>query len=169
MRGKLTIIAILIVALTTACFAWWWRATSQQRIREFWGPSALQAINFARQVEAFKLAKVDGTQMTLSERVQQVPPDEFVDISQAPGLIHAKHSLVEEASFDWESPPDSIRDRNWSYGVRFHNGAEVVTVLFDFERRALAHVEANKSLTMIEKTSNDWKGYLDRRAFANSR
>jgi hypothetical protein len=169
MRGKLTIIAILVVALAAATFAWWWRATSQRRIREFWGQTAQQTISFAKRVEAFKLPNADADSKPLRERIEQLPPEAFVDITHAPGLIHAKHSLLEEASFEWEAPPPSQAKENWNYGVRFQNGTETVTVLFDFEQRRLAYVEAEKFLTLIEKTSRDWRDYLDRRAFAEPR
>ena len=172
--GKIVVVSIFAVALAAALFAWWWRYTSQREIQQFWGKSAQQTISAAQRVEAFRLPSEDAatenvdesSSPDIAERVTAIPAGERVDLSSALGLVHAKHSLLDKASYQWGAQPGE--EFHWEYGVRFSRWNDTVTVLFDFEWQAILRLEAAHTAKLIEKTSRDWKDYLDRRAFGRS-
>lgn len=164
MRGKITIVTILLVAIALAIFAWWWRATGQVRMRAFWGQTAQQVIHSPTKVVVFRFEPAFSNVDDLGHRLSATAPHERADLSRAPGLIHAKHSLLEEASYDWDRPAD-VGDAMWEYAVRFERGAEQVTLLFDLAHSQVYYVEARRAASLIEDTSHDWRDYLARRAF----
>lgn len=61
-----------------------------------------------------------------------------VDITDAPGLIHARHHLIHEKGYAWdEALPDDYVPA-WDYALRFVNSGTTTTMLIDFaNRRAL--------------------------------
>jgi hypothetical protein len=168
--GKVVVAGIFMVAAVATLFAWWWRYTNQREIQEFWGKAAQQTIGAAPQVEAF-LAPAIGSQAELTEALASLGGEKFIDLSRAPGLVHARHSLLDQASFDWPATAALSSDApgNWTHGVRFTRSEHVATVLFDFDSHRLLHVESGKQGQLIEKSSHDWLDYLSRRAFSQER
>jgi hypothetical protein len=165
--GKVVVLSIFAVAILAAVFAWWWRFTSQREIQEFWGPDAPRIISTAEQVTAWRRATT-GPELSPEDRawLQGTASDGIVDISLAPGLLHARHSLLEKASYDWPRTIAASADPvAWQDGVRFQKGGDTVTLLFDFEAHRVHYVEGNRTGVLIERTSSVWRNYLDRRAF----
>ncbi|MEX2170793.1 MAG: hypothetical protein WD851_15860 [Pirellulales bacterium] len=102
--GKLLILAILAIALTSGVFSWWFRWSATRRVAAFWGPEITTTIRDARRVEAYRLAE-EGieTDQTLTAGNREYPVEKRIDASQGHGLVHLKQALLEDRSYEWEA------------------------------------------------------------------
>ena len=53
-----------------------------------------------------------------------------VDISQARGLVHARHALIMDYNFEFDRP-DLAATPQWRYALRFTEGDRQVVLTFD--------------------------------------
>lgn len=141
-RGKLVIIAILLVAVGLAGFAWWNRWSRSQVVIAHWGPDAPAIIRTGKVVELLKLDPVvepgssADSVLTVGGVARRIA--DLRDISSAPGLIHARHQLVQNEAFHWDQPRDPDCQPEWTTALRFQQGNQQTTVVFDFRcRRAV--------------------------------
>jgi hypothetical protein len=143
-RGQLVVLAMFIVAALAATFAWWWNYNRGNQALEFFGPEGALLIRTA-------------------PRVTLLPTDtnQEIDLSQAPGLLNARASLLSDASFQWMEPPARASSTTWA--VRFSRGDHSVVVAFDFPARAIHTSSTNRSATLSKLTAEGWQKYLDRR------
>jgi hypothetical protein len=125
LSGKLVIVGILGVALAAAGTSWWFRYSATRRAAEFWGPRASMLIRNATLVELIELAPSAELGDTSGAFVYTVVlGDESYffrrrfDVSNARGLVHLRHALLEDRSFNWPSR-DDIPDADWRWGLRF--------------------------------------------------
>jgi hypothetical protein len=148
-RGKYTIVAIFILAFALSAYAWWHAYHRGRRTKQLWGSRRVLLIERAPHVELLWLAADDAP-----DRSGPVGPDSpwldlgdqqprirrRVDISRAPGLVHARHWLVEDAYFAWDQrqPPKSS---HWRFALRFSDGQQTATLAFDVESRRVRMVE----------------------------
>jgi hypothetical protein len=165
-RGKLAVLTMFAVALVAATFAWWWNYSRGQRCLAFYGKDAALLIRTAEQVELLELAAAEAgssepaTTLRLGDNAYSIP--RTTDISHAKGLIHARTSIVDDASFRWESSPRDCQPRVL-YAVRF-TGHSRATLAFDFGCQSVWHVEQGKSATLIPKVAQGWESFLIRQA-----
>ena len=161
-RSKLTIVFILFVALSSGVFAWWHRYQQSSRVLELWGSRAIVLARDARQVELLGLAEPSEPAETdeaakLSERV----PLEVVqrtDISDARGLIHARHALIDNANFAWDAPNECTPV--YEHAIRFTSGDAVATFLLDLDCRRIYLLEADRGATITPFAATALKKYL---------
>jgi hypothetical protein len=169
-RGKLAVLTMFAVALVAATFAWWWNYSRGQKCLAFYGKDAALLIRTARDVELIELSP-DSNQpedrtvdrLIVGERTYLF--HRITTISQAKGLIHARTSIIDDTSFDWDakasqSPP------NVRYAIRFLSADEATraTLAFDFGNQSVWHVEQGKSATLIPKVAQGWESFLTRQA-----
>src|SRR5262245_46257806 len=99
-RGKLAVLTMFALALAAAAFAWWWNYSRGQRALGFYGPRAANLVRTAPKVELLVLGTGD------SDPVESLPESgpvaRIIDISRAPGLVHARTALLDDASYDWD-------------------------------------------------------------------
>ena len=165
-----------------ALFGWWWNYASGQRSLDFWGESGALTIRDATSVELFQLRPVptnlkpdEYPPVILIQEPSSVSPlvgtqggrnSVYIegnpkDVTQAPGLIHARHSLLVDAGFAWTREPVANQAR-WSYGARFTDSSGVVTIVFDFPSRRLYYLEERKIVSLSPKTVEGWQTYFRR-------
>jgi len=166
-RGKLAVLTMFAVALVAATFAWWWNYSRGQRCLEFYGKDAALSIRTAEQVELLELAPDNDSPADQAVNRIQVGDLSYLvhgvtDISQAKGLIHARTSIVDDASFRWEAHPGDCQPRI-QYAVRF-TGDSRATLAFDFGCQSVWHVEPGKSATLIPKVAEGWESFLIRQS-----
>jgi len=129
-QGKHAILAVFAVGLIGGVGSWWYYQALQRRVLELWGPEAAALMVHAPRAEALWLTptgaqggpgEVDlgGTRFAVQGRA---------DVSHAAGLIHLRHSLINDRSFDWSMPTVDCRPR-WEYALRFTDGDRSATVL----------------------------------------
>ena len=176
-RGKISVLVILAAGLVLASFAWWWNRYAGERSLKFWGPDGALIIRDAEQVELFEVIAAPAVDSATFETVTFPSPSgvRFTrqlktsrDISGAPGLIHARTSLLQDHSFRWAAEdsrkaplrPEATR---CTHAVRFtKDGEGAVTILFDFRENRLYYIEKQESILLAPKTISGWKTYIRR-------
>ena len=140
-RGKLVILFIFGLSTAMGVYAWWHNFQQGRRCLALWGSDAATLIRFAPQVEILELAPPASDasdQPTLQFSEQTFSIVHAKDITAVRGLIHARQSLIEDATFDWNaSSRASGRHEDWQYAMRFTAADRTATLVFD---RAGSHV-----------------------------
>lgn len=87
---------MLALGLALATFAVVWQWGQTRRCLSFYGSEAAHRIQSAPRVELWRL-----------DPAGRIPPpeDARIDISQARGVVHLRHGLVEDANFAWDARP----------------------------------------------------------------
>lgn len=163
-RGQWGIVVIVAVAVSMSAFAWWYRVSQSRQAMAFWGGETALLVRRAPVVELWRLrSKTEDSPsdepaaQTPSESAERRPqpseptasseiafPDapqlvvaDKLDISDVRGLIHARHALVEDASFDWDRLRQAgLQDdepRDWEFVLRFIDGSSEVSARIDLE------------------------------------
>lgn len=177
-RGKLAVVAIVAVALGLATFAWYWRWHAGHRAAAFWGPEVALLIRGAPKAELLLLKPLEEPQESDSDELDSLPENgagrlsiggrsyaiaESVDLANTPGLIHARHSLAEDASFVWDPPADECPG-DWTHAMRLEGNGSSAVLAFDFECRRIALVEENKVVTVVARISDGFQRVFQRAA-----
>ncbi len=157
-RGKLAVLTMFALALAAATFAWSWNVSRGKRALEFYGPEAAHLIRTAPQVEILLVAA--RTPEPEEELVDGLAVNRKIDISKAPGLIHARTALLDDASYDWNAKPLS---QSFRFGIRFANGQNEVVLLVGLPRGTIIVAGSEKgSGQLIQKTAEGWIGFMER-------
>ena len=162
-RGKFVIAAMVAVGLSMAIFAWWARYSASQRVLSRFGPSVAVAVRNGERVEFLGLATTPQAESTGSIHVRspQGETELFIssirDITNTPGLIHARHHLLHEKGFEW-GPPNSdgteAAVRNWTVALRFTKKSDIATWVFDFDQKRAYIVERDTEIGMAPIAPN---------------
>ena len=161
-RGKLAVLAMLGIAAALAGFGLWWNVSSGKRTLDFWGREAgARIIDPDATVELLWLqpAADSARQERLVIGGRSFAAVKAADVTGARGLVHARHSLLEDASFDWETP---ATDGNYSLAVRFRDAAGTTTVALDWSGGQVAHVESGQERKAATKIVAGWKTFAQR-------
>jgi hypothetical protein len=125
--GSLLVVAILGLAACLAAFAVWFQWTQTRRCLAFFGPEIATAIQVAPRVEAWRLSPTggDGRPQATSR----------TDVSQARGLVHLRHGLVEDSNYAWTPEPSAGRPpAAWDVALAFFSaGAAAPTAVLAFD------------------------------------
>jgi hypothetical protein len=160
MRGRIAIVVILVAAVASAGFAWWWNYQRAVRARELWGKSAM----LIRSPE-----RVVGIQLVtpIADPGGSWPEMEEIDISDRPGLLNARTSLLVDESFNWTPGVDSLTtETRYSTGICFERDNASLTLLFADDAPLVWVKEKGQIVELDEKTAAGWRDYL-RRAFSS--
>jgi len=88
------VLCLLLLGLLAAVTGIWFQWGQTRRCLEFYGPRVARLIAEAPRVELWTLEPGSGPR-----RLRAVGRQ---DVSQAPGLVHLRRGLVEDANFRWE-------------------------------------------------------------------
>jgi hypothetical protein len=116
---------------------------------ELWGPEAATLIRYAQRVDAMVLAS-DGTETEESLMIgeQELAVIASGKITGTPGLVHARHALIEDASYLWrEASPSEAPE--WKFALRFEDGGKVVTIVLDISGNRVRLVEEGREGVLI--------------------
>lgn len=147
-KGKLAIVGIFGVSIGMAVFAWWYRYEQGNQSLAFWGSETAVLINGAQRVELLKLAESTGEGESIDIDGRAWTVEQAVDVSQARGMLHARHSLVEDVTFRWEESATGEAPA-WTYALRFEGGGGKAIVAFDTEQ-ALVHLVGSEQAALIQ-------------------
>ena len=149
--GKLAILIVVILGVSGAAGGWWYQQNQQRRPLERWGRDAAQLFLKAPRVELLRLTPAAPT---ASLRIDVVTADgerfhatDRINVSQAPGFLHLRHSLVSDNSFDWSTAEKASR-ATWRYALHFVDGDHAATLLIadDYHTAMLAETGAQVSI-----------------------
>jgi hypothetical protein len=143
--GSRAVMAMFAVAVLAAGFAWWWNYNRGLRALGLYGAEGAWLIRTAPVVEFL-----------------QPSPAEAIDISQAPGLINARASLLSDASYDWSAA--DVRQQSPLFSVRFRHKEQSIVVTFDFENQTIHASTTDGIAKLVNKTAEGWQGYLARQS-----
>jgi len=136
-RGKAVILGIFAMALLLSGYAWWHQFQKSRRCREFLGTNAVQLIRLAPQVELLRLEQISGfasdsnrPQGTLRIGSETVLISQHVEITGTPGLLHARHALLQDVNYRWDASQSDCVSQ-WSFALRFVQDGEDVIIAFD--------------------------------------
>ena len=146
-RGKLVLVSMVLLGLGAALFAFWFRYQHGKRTIDQWGSEAVVLVRDSDLVELVALAPADEAGanselpppvdapeiMTIQGKALKVL--EKVDISRAPGLVHLRHALVQDASYAWDEAVGGGEDLQWRYALRFSRNEKEAEFAFDLDRR----------------------------------
>lgn len=147
--GSGSAVVLGIVALAAACggFAVWFQRAQTGRCLTFYGPDVARRIQASPRVELWSLASdgPGGRPRAVDRR----------DVSSAPGLVHLRHGLVEDANFAWERPSPRDPPARWSVAFAFFDEGRVdpaAVLAFDLGEAA--------SLTVVGRPGRVLLGHL---------
>ena len=146
-EGKYAIMAVVILGLAGAVGGWWYRSNLQRRAIALWGRETAELLQQAPRVELLRLeASTENDDRDADELLSvgewRLAVAERFDVSQAPGMIHLRHSLINDKSFSWSASLDDCQP-NWPYALRFSGDGRSATLLFDFHCRQALLAERN--------------------------
>ena len=176
--GKLLVVGIFVVALTAAGFALWWNISRSREALAFWGKDGVRLIQYGGHVELLTLNSLadfgpPGFSPAAPDQLnyggQRIRVVKNYDLSKARGLVHARHSLTDDSSFEWPSA-EKGNERNWTHALRFRDAGKTgadktgdggeVLILLDLPSRRLANFAAEREVTVIPKISEGWQTFI---------
>lgn len=163
--GKLIILFIFGVAIGMAVFAWWYRYEQGNESLAFWGADNARLISGAEQVALIKLSG-DATSSGDVDRTS-IDGRDWVNVSAhdlrgARGFLHARHSLVEDATFRWDEPP-ADSPSNWDYVVEFWDTPDrMAVVAFDLYRHRVRLVGTDREVAIQPDIAEGFRRLFER-------
>ncbi len=156
--GKWFILSVVLLAIFGGGFSWWHRWHATHRAAVWWGPDRVLVLRSPEQVIAreFPLAEVaargDDPMESPKPDANSSPPlaapgtSGQRDISDFGGVTHLSYALLQDASFDWETPPPEPPPL-WQFALEFRAETLALQVRFsaDFHWLACAGATPNDS------------------------
>ncbi len=93
-HGTWLVVGLLLLGVTAAVGAIWFQRQQTSRCLAFFGPVAARRITSAARVELLGV-QPGGAPRRLASTTR-------IDVSKAPGLVHLRRGLVEDANFMWD-------------------------------------------------------------------
>jgi len=139
-RGKAVIMGIFLLALVLSGYAWWHQYQQSWRCREFFGSETVQLVRLAKRVELLRLessSPADASEPNSPKGILRIGNSTVLivrqtDISTVPGLLHARHALLQDLNYDWDAPPSQCVSQ-WSFALRFEQEGNDTIIAFDPE------------------------------------
>jgi len=102
-RGTWLVAGLLLLGLAAAATGIWFQWQQTRRCLAFYGPAAARRIAAAPTVELLLVqpGAVAGRLAALQR----------IDVSKAPGLVHLRRGLVEDANFNWQASDGAAAER----------------------------------------------------------
>jgi len=141
--GPFVVAGMIAIAVFAALFAWWWNYERGSRALKFYGPDAATLIRTAAKVEVTAGARGD-----------------WIDVSKSPGLLNARTSLLNDASYRWEV--ETIFPPLDSPAVRFSDARRSVTIRFCFPAGSIHTSSTDRAMALNGKTAKGWQKYIQR-------
>ena len=148
--GKWVILAMVAAALAAAGMSFYYHRQASRRALEFYQPETALLIARAERVELLELAPPAGDTEGLETLVvgdERLTVLRVRDLSQAAGLVHARHALLEDANYAWQAPHDDCSP-TWTHALRFSTGEQTATLLLDFDCERLLPLGRDQSVSI---------------------
>lgn len=164
--GKIVVLSIFGVALAAAAFALYWNMSQSRRALEFWGPEAMRRIQKSDRVEILPLEKFTADESQAYVHLfdlkgQKWGAKRMIDVTRARGLIHARHALTTDASYEPGSPTQ-LQTEPWTHAVRFTDQQGTTVLLLGGQQ--IGNLDPPLQLKLIPKVADGWRGFVEREA-----
>jgi hypothetical protein len=162
--GKIVVVSIFAIAVSAALFALIWNMSRSRRALTFWGPEAMRRIQMSDRVEILPLAATsDGGASedaeTFSVAGQTLIATGRFDVTKARGLLHARHSLSNDVSYEPDDPVP-LRPESWSHAIRFTDGQGSTVLLLGGQR--IGDLQTKREMKLIPKVADGWQTFVER-------
>jgi len=101
--GARLVIGLLVLGVTAGLVGIWYQRGQTRRCLAFYGPDAARMVTAAPVVELWTLGP--GAEPGVLVALERA------DVTGAPGLVHLRRGLVEDANFRWQAEPSAVRGR----------------------------------------------------------
>jgi hypothetical protein len=133
LRGSWLVAGLVLLGLAAAITGVWFQRHQTRRCLAFYGPESARRITSAPTVELLLVQPGSGP--------GRLAARERIDISTAPGLVHLRRGMVEDANFGWpvdgegaEGGPPPRPLAAWDAAIVFSEPAGgSTTLLIDFD------------------------------------
>lgn len=151
--GIFAVVAILGLGLLATFTAYQWQRRTRQNALAFWGYDAGVKIRSATKVTLGALPSGWRPGAGLSIENEH-------DISDKPGLLHARGSLLEDGGIEWTNAGEDCPEK-WTDELVFHSTAgENVSIALDLSCGKLLYVEGGKTAKLGDQRTKAWKKFL---------
>jgi len=120
---------LLLLGLAAAITGIWFQRHQTRRCLEFYGPAEARRIATAPTVELLLVQPGTGP--------GRVATHTRIDVSKAPGLVHLRRGLVEDANFNWKASdgvvPERLPSESWDVALVFSEPLGRTTLVIDFD------------------------------------
>jgi hypothetical protein len=161
-RGKLAVLTMLGLAVLAATFAWWWNLQRGHLALAFFGSQGAGLVGHAPTVEliAIQPAKSEdrGEHLLIGSEPFSVVSRH--DVSRAKGLIHARTALLDDASYEWQSPTADLAPG--LFIVRFAQGRAESLLAIDCQGRQLYRCDTGAPVRLNPKIATGWQKFFER-------
>ena len=165
MKSRLLIVLIFAVAFGLGGYGWWHNYRQGHRSLQLWGSDSAVLIRFAPRVLLLDLsveAKSNSRSEVLEIDGQRFTVVRQVNIEKVPGLVHARHALIEDASFAW-SNAEQPGTPAWQFALRFFDEDQQATIAFDTNCNQVRLIERDRVTRLLaeqmqafDRKRQDW-------------
>ena len=153
--GKLVILAMGLMAVAGVAISFWYHQQNSKQILAYLGPETASLVARADGVELLVLDVVDLPANDLPAEKNAILPIDGephaivarYDLSQTPGLIHARTALLEDANYDWQTSDASCAPA-WTYALKFTHQDQSTTLLISLDCPRLRVSGREQSVTL---------------------
>lgn len=166
--GRPLVAGLLLLGAGLACFAVWFQWQQTRQCLAFYGSEAARSIQAASRVELWEPSPLGTEPRAGADAAAAFASARRTDISRAPGLVHLRRGLVEDANFDWRRVADA--GTRWDAAFAFFDTASATSpttvLVIDFDPAGgtvgVAGRDGRVGLGRIEKGLRAWLGALQR-------
>jgi len=128
-RGTWLVAGLLLLGLAAAITGIWFQRHQTRRCLEFYGPAEARRIATAPTVELLLVQPgAEPGRLAAHSRI---------DVSKAPGLVHLRRGLVEDANFNWQASGWAALERlpleSWDVALVFSEPLGRTTLVIDLD------------------------------------
>lgn len=128
-RGTWLVAGLLLLGVAAAITGVWFQRHQTRRCLEFYGPAEARRITSAPAVELLLVQPGTGPGRLAAQT--------RIDVSKAPGLVHLRRGLVEDANFNWQAGGGAVPERlpleSWDVALVFSEPIGSTTLVIDFD------------------------------------
>jgi len=169
-RGKAVILGIFLLALVLSGYAWWHQYRQGPRCRDFFGTEAVQLIRLAPRVDLLRLTELpveesapDSSATVLEIAGIRVRVSDEVEVTGTPGMLHARHALLQDHNYHWDKPTADCMSR-WEFALRFSGDGNDTVIAFDAQCNQIGLSGSERTAPFVPelmatyaKKSHEWE------------
>jgi hypothetical protein len=163
LRGKLVILLIFVAATAMSGYAWWHQLQAGRRSAAFWGSDAAVLVRYAPEVEFISLRPKsedpESSPFTLMIDNLEYVLGQPLNITSSRGMVHVRHALIDDLSFDWDSTADDTGQ--WEFLLRFRDGQRQATAAVDTKTGHIYFLDGLRVARFIPKIATAFQQKRD--------